>query len=87
MVKLKTILYPIRSIRKKYQHKYFFKSEKYKILVDTDRKKALDIIDYMTMDIVSFELKNAWLKLGEISGVNSDENILDAVFSKFCLGK
>ena len=49
--------------------------------------QAINILDYMTMDIVSFELKNAWLKLGEISGVYSDENILDAVFSKFCLGK
>lgn len=44
MVKLRTILHPIRSIKKKYLHKYFFKSEKYKILVDTNRKKALDIM-------------------------------------------
>lgn len=48
---------------------------------------SLEILDTMTMDIVSFEIKNAWSKLGEVTGVNSDENIIDKIFSKFCLGK
>ncbi len=48
---------------------------------------SLELLDTMTMDIVSFELKNAWTSLGEITGVNSDENIIDKIFSKFCLGK
>lgn len=53
----------------------------------TNLETSLNILDTMTMDIVSFEIKNAWSKLGEITGVNSDENILDKIFSKFCLGK
>ena len=47
----------------------------------------MNIFDFTTMDIVSSEIKNAWNSLGEISGVTSDEAILDKIFSKFCLGK
>ncbi len=50
-------------------------------------KNAIKIFDNMTFDIISNELKAAWRTLGEISGVVSDEKILDKVFSKFCLGK
>ncbi|MBE5741160.1 MAG: tRNA uridine-5-carboxymethylaminomethyl(34) synthesis GTPase MnmE [Clostridiales bacterium] len=50
-------------------------------------KNILDIFDSTTMDIVSSELKSAWSILGEISGITSDEAIIDKIFSKFCLGK
>lgn len=54
-------------------------------------KKAIDnvlkIFDETTMDIISSEIKSAWYSLGEITGVTSDENIIDKIFSKFCLGK
>ncbi len=54
-------------------------------------KKAIDnvlkIFHETTMDIISSEIKSAWYSLGEITGVTSDENIIDKIFSKFCLGK
>ena len=50
-------------------------------------ENVLNIFDFTTMDIVSSEIKNAWNYLGEISGVTSDEAIIDKIFSKFCLGK
>ena len=54
-------------------------------------KKAIDnvlkIFDETTMDIISSEIKSAWYSLGEITGVTSDENIIDKIFSIFCLGK
>lgn len=54
-------------------------------------KKSLEnvikIFDTTTFDIISSEIKKAWQSLGEVSGVVSDEAILDKVFSKFCLGK
>ena len=50
-------------------------------------KNALDIFDVTTFDIISNEIKSAWTSLGEISGVVSDEAIIDKIFSKFCLGK
>lgn len=49
--------------------------------------KALEVFDNTTFDILSAELKSAWLHLGEVSGVVSDEAIIDKIFSKFCLGK
>ena len=47
----------------------------------------VDIFNFTTFDIISSEIKSAWACLGEISGVVSDEAILDKIFSKFCLGK
>ncbi len=53
----------------------------------THIQNAIDLIEKSTMDIISFELKSAWLKLGEITGSVSNETIIDKIFSKFCLGK
>ncbi len=48
---------------------------------------TISIFNESTMDIISLEIKNAWLKLGEISGTTSSESIIDRIFRKFCLGK
>lgn len=40
-----------------------------------------------TLDLVSTDVKSAWLALGEITGVSSNEEIVSTIFSKFCLGK
>lgn len=57
-------------------------------------KKAVDqinsvlkIFDSTTYDVISSELKSAWSSLGEITGISSNETIIDKIFSKFCLGK
>lgn len=50
-------------------------------------ENALKIFDATTFDILSGEIKSAWSYFGEISGVVSDEAIIDKIFSKFCLGK
>ena len=50
-------------------------------------ERALTSFDYTTMDIVSSDIKDAWNCLGEVSGITSDETIIDMIFSKFCLGK
>ena len=50
-------------------------------------ENVIEIFDFSTMDIISSEIKRAWASLGEISGVTSDEAIIDKIFSKFCLGK
>lgn len=50
-------------------------------------KNALQIFDGTTFDIISSEIKSAWSNLGEVSGIVSDEAIIDKIFSKFCLGK
>lgn len=39
------------------------------------------------IDLASIDIRNAWLNLGEITGDTLEENIIDKIFSKFCLGK
>ena len=39
------------------------------------------------IDIVEIELKNAWETLGEIIGKTYKEELIDEMFSRFCLGK
>ena len=41
----------------------------------------------VTLDLVSTDIKSAWLSLGKITGVTTNEEIIDTIFSKFCLGK
>lgn len=54
--------------------------------------KALDealttIKNEATIDFVDIDIRKAWLYLGEIVGQTSTDNLLDELFSKFCLGK
>ena len=40
-----------------------------------------------SMDITAMLIKNLWNCLGKITGECENENIIDLIFSKFCLGK
>ena len=48
---------------------------------------AIADIDNQTLDLISIDLKLAYSALGEITGNTTGEDIIDAIFSKFCLGK
>ncbi len=50
-------------------------------------EKALQANEYWPLELVSLDLKDAWLRLGEISGENISGEILDRIFSEFCIGK
>ena len=39
------------------------------------------------IDLIEIDLKRLWDKLGEITGETYKEELLDEIFSKFCLGK
>lgn len=41
----------------------------------------------LPMDILEIDLKNIWNKLGEIIGETYEEELIDQLFSQFCLGK
>ena len=41
----------------------------------------------MSVDFVSIDLRSAWEKLGEITGETVGEDIIDQIFSQFCIGK
>lgn len=46
-----------------------------------------DINDFIPLDCIEVDLKNCWENLGEISGDTVGEDILDKIFSEFCIGK
>jgi len=41
----------------------------------------------LSLDILSMLVKKLWLTLGKITGNTENEDIIDLIFSKFCLGK
>lgn len=49
---------------------------------------ALNSLNYdMTFDVIIIDITKAWESLKEITGVADKEDLLDAMFSNFCLGK
>lgn len=51
-------------------------------------KQAQDNIDEnMLIDIIVTDIRSAWELLGEITGDSVGESLVDALFSRFCLGK
>ena len=47
----------------------------------------LETIDELPLDVFTIDLRNAYDLLGEIIGESYKEDLLDELFSKFCLGK
>ena len=41
----------------------------------------------MPIDMLELDIKNIWEELGKINGSTYDEELLDEMFSRFCLGK
>ena len=39
------------------------------------------------IDLASIDIRNAWYNLGQITGETMEEDIIDKIFSQFCLGK
>ena len=50
-----------------------------------DIEKALK--ENMPIDMIELDIKNIWEELGTINGSTYEEELLDEMFSRFCLGK
>lgn len=49
---------------------------------------ALNAInDGLTLDMISIDIQNAWQYFGQITGSSNTEEIVNTIFSKFCVGK
>ncbi|MBQ9734883.1 MAG: tRNA uridine-5-carboxymethylaminomethyl(34) synthesis GTPase MnmE [Clostridia bacterium] len=48
---------------------------------------AKNAIGRVTLDVLAIDLKDGWDALGEISGKTATEDIINDIFSKFCVGK
>ena len=50
-----------------------------------DIEASLD--EKLPIDIIEIDIKNIWDKLGEIIGISYENELIDTLFSQFCLGK
>ncbi len=48
---------------------------------------AIDALDSYTLDLATIDINLAYNALGDLTGNTSNEKVIDAIFSKFCLGK
>lgn len=58
------------------------------IQAEQSMKNAIRTLeDGMELDLVTIDLESAWTSLKEITGKAGKEDLLDEIFSRFCLGK
>ena len=58
------------------------------IQAEQSMKNAIRTLENgMELDLVTIDLENAWTSLKEIAGKAGKEDLLDEIFSRFCLGK
>ena len=58
------------------------------IQAEQSMKNAIRTLENgMELDLVTIDLENAWTSLKEITGKAGKEDLLDEIFSRFCLGK
>lgn len=57
--------------------------EAYNITLDIEE----GLNNNMPIDMIEIDIKRIWTKLGEIIGENYSEELIDQLFSQFCLGK
>jgi tRNA modification GTPase len=46
-----------------------------------------DLSHEIPLDCLEVDLRSCWENLGEITGESITEDILDKIFSEFCIGK
>lgn len=61
--------------------------QKVKEAKESLEQSLVAIADEMPVDIYAIDLTHAWNTLGDIIGVSYQDELLDELFSKFCLGK
>ena len=41
----------------------------------------------MALELITVDINNVWLALGEITGETNNEEIINSIFMNFCVGK
>ena len=55
--------------------------------LDAIKEVENGLINDMPIDMIELDIKNIWEELGKINGTSYEEELLDEMFSRFCLGK
>lgn len=71
------------------EHAYVIEERHYRALKEAREKllSAIEGIGMFPLDVISLDIREGWRVLGEITGETADEEIIDRVFAKFCVGK
>ena len=87
--KLKDVLYTLGANDVRTDGGYVTEKRHYYVLKDSleSLECAINAIGVQPLDLISYDVKACWEKLGEITGTTASEKIIDEIFSKFCVGK
>lgn len=55
--------------------------------LDSIKEVEIGLKKDMPIDMIELDIKNIWEELGKINGTSYEEELLDEMFSRFCLGK
>ncbi|MDE6791202.1 MAG: 50S ribosome-binding GTPase, partial [Clostridia bacterium] len=68
---------------------YVIEERHYSALKRAREKLAAAVagMDNFPLDLISLDIREGWRILGEITGETADEEIINTVFAKFCVGK
>ena len=55
--------------------------------LDAIKEVEKGLLNDMPIDMIELDIKNIWEELGKINGTSYEEELLDEMFSRFCLGK
>ena len=89
MERLKSLLYE-RGLGERSEDAAFLIEERhYRALKDAKEKlqNAIMACGIQPLDLIGIDVKEAWDKLGEITGETATEEIIKEIFEKFCVGK
>lgn len=68
---------------------YLCEERHYRALIRAEKslEEAQAGVKTLPLDLVATDIKSGWDALGEISGKTASEDIIDDIFSRFCVGK
>jgi tRNA modification GTPase len=80
----------IQIIFEKLNSPFLLNQRQYNLIVELDKKLDFIVENYMNQiqyELIAYHLKEMLEKLSDLTGKNVTENVLDRIFSDFCIGK
>ncbi len=68
---------------------YLVERRHYEALISAVKalEKSISELENQPLDVITVDIRDALISLGLISGETADENVINEIFSKFCVGK